>query len=115
MAERTRKVTLLDAPGHDKPLVLELRWIGNKDMRASARPMDDLDDEQRQQALLERFAAHCIKSWSAGEYTPEAGLALLVQLKDADGDALNAMIARTVEPADFGVPRLVDAGDLGNE
>ncbi|MGE0206004.1 MAG: hypothetical protein AB7E70_19390 [Hyphomicrobiaceae bacterium] len=114
MAERTRKVRLLDAPDHGT-LDLELRWIGNKDMRASAQPLADASEDERYRLFLERFAQHVIKSWSAGDYSVTSGLALLMKLKDADGDALNAIINRTLDPADFGVPRLVDPDDLGNE
>lgn len=115
MAEHTRKVRLLDAPGHSKPLDIELRWIGNRDMVASARPMDDLGDDEKQKQFLERFAQHCIKSWKPGEYSVTSGLALLMKLKDADGPALNELINRAVPPEAFKVPRLVDADDLGNE
>lgn len=115
MAEHTRKVRLLDAPGHSEPLDIELRWIGNKDMVASARPMDDLSEDEKQKQFLERFAQHCIKSWSAGDYSPTSGLALLLKLQDADGSALNALISRSIPPEDFKIPRLVDATDLGNE
>jgi hypothetical protein len=116
MAERTRKVRILDAPDHGT-LDIELRYIGNKDMAASSQPMADLTPEQRSKLFLERFAQHCIKSWSAGDYSVTGGLALLLKMEQLDGGyaALNDMINRASDAAWFGIPRLVDVEDLGNE
>lgn len=96
------------------PGIVELECGFLKDRALTDVALSDLDDRERNRAVLARVAQHAVCAWSVGELDRAAVERFLLELEEEEPDVAMQVLLRVRDREKLGRPKLLDAEALGN-